>query len=454
MKPMTFKRAAEAVGSVCELEGTFDRVSSDTRKIIPGSLFAALKGENFDGNDFAAAAIEKGASAVVCEKDLGLGKRQIVVKDSRAALLALAGAYRSEFEIPFIGVTGSAGKTTAKEMICEAMSVKYKTHKTQGNLNNEIGVSLTLLGLESYHEAAVVEMGTSGFGEISRLTRAVKPDAAVITNIGAAHLEKLGSLRGVLKAKLEILEGMEDDAPLILNGDDETLAPVRFGERRVVYYGIKNKNAEFRASDIVPKSGETEFALTFPGGRVKTRAPFAGRYNVYNALAAAAAASVFGIEPPDALESLKKYVPVGARQKIVKKYGIVFIEDCYNSNPDSLAAALDALEEIEAERRIAVLGDMLELGEISARAHCEAGVKAARNGIDAIFTYGERALEIARGAVEAGAVQTRSFDDKKELSESLASFLRPGDAVLFKASRAMKLEDAISIVYSLLDKSN
>lgn len=451
MLPLTFKEAAAAVNSSTNLEGKFDCVCTDTRKITEGSLFIAIKGENFDGHDFAAKAIESGAKAVVCEKDCGLGENQILVESTRQALLDLAGYYRSLFNIPVIGITGSVGKTTTKEMTHAVMSSKYNTLKNEGNLNNEIGVPLTLFRLEKSHEAAVIEMGMSGFDEISRMTKAVKPDVAIISNIGVSHIEKLGSREGILKAKLEILHGMKADAPLILNADDDMLITVCGDTHPVTYYGINNEKSIFKATDITSKDAETELTVGFNnGGSGRVSLPFPGRHNVYNALAAVAAGSFFGIDPLEGLEALKKYVPAGMRQRINKKCGITFIEDCYNASPDSQAAALAVLGSMNAKRKIAVIGDMLELGEVSEAAHYGVGEKAAENGIDAVFTYGERSLQTAKGAADGNVSFVKSFDDKKKLSEELSAYLREDDAVLFKASRGMKLEDVIFAVYEAL----
>lgn len=452
MIPLKFKEAAAAVKSTTELHGSFDSVCTDTRKITPGSLFIAIKGDNFDGHDFAQKAIESGAQAVLVEKDCGLGDRQILVESTRLALLDLAGYYRSLFKIPVVGITGSVGKTTTKEMTHAVMSVKYNTLKNEGNLNNEIGVPLTLFRLEKSHEAAVIEMGMSGFDEISRMTKAVRPDAAIISNIGVSHIEHLGSREGILKAKLEILHGMKDNAPLILNADDDMLVTVRPGAHPVIYYGIENENSLLKAFDITSKENETEMTAGFNGGSGRVSLPFPGRHNVYNALAAAAAGTVFGIEPLEAFEALKSYVPAGMRQRINKKFGMTFIEDCYNASPDSQAAALAVLGSMNASRRIAVIGDMLELGSVSEKAHYEVGRKAAENGIDAVFTYGERSLETAKGAAEGNVPCVKSFTEKDELSKELIGCLKPDDAVLFKASRGMKLEDVIYSVYEALDE--
>ena len=450
MIPIKFRDAAKAVKSTSELSGSFDCVCTDTRKITDGCLFIAIKGDNFDGHDFASKAIENGAQAVIVEKDCGLGDKQILVESTRQALLDLAGYYRSLFNIPVVGITGSVGKTTTKEMTHAVMSVKYNTLKNEGNLNNEIGVPLTLFRLDKTHEAAVIEMGMSGFGEISRMTKAVKPDVAIISNIGVSHIEHLGSREGILKAKTEILEGLKEDAPVILNADDDMLITLRPGAHPVIYYGIENEKTLLKASDITSKEDETELTVGFNGGSGRVSLPFPGRHNVYNALAATAAGSVFGIDAKDAFEALKNYVPAGMRQRINKKFGMTFIEDCYNASPDSQAAALAVLGEMKGGRRIAVIGDMLELGSVSEKAHYGVGKKAAENKIDAVFTYGERSLEVARGAAEGNVPCVKSFNDKSALAKELVAYLKEGDSVLFKASRGMKLEDVIFAVYESL----
>ena len=332
------------------------------------------------------------------------------------------------------------------------MSSKYNTLKNEGNLNNEIGVPLTLFRLDKSHEAAVIEMGMSGFDEISRMTKAVRPDAAIISNIGVSHIEHLGSREGILRAKLEILHGMKPDAPIVLNADDDMLITVRPDAHPVTYYGIDNEKSVFKAFEITSKENETELTVGFSGGSGRVSLPFPGRHNVYNALAAVAAGSLFGIEPMDGFEALKGYVPAGMRQRINKKFGMTFIEDCYNASPDSQAAALAVLGSMNAKRKIAVIGDMLELGSVSESAHYEVGKKAAENGIDAVFTYGGRTVQTAKGASDGNVKLVKSFLDKEELSKELVAFLEPDDAVLFKASRGMKLEEVIFSVYEALEK--
>ena len=452
MIPLSFGEAAKAVGSVSALEGTFDCVSTDTRKITPGCLFIALRGEKFDGHTFVGKAIENGASCVMVEEDCGLGDKQITVKNTRSALLSLAGYYRSLFDIPVVGITGSVGKTTTKEMTHCVMSAKYDTLKNEGNLNNEIGVPLTLFNLEKHHQAAVIEMGMSNFGEISRMTAAVKPDAAIITNIGVSHIENLGSREGILKAKLEILEGMKPGAPVIVNGDDDMLSKADFGGHKVIRFGMNDFNCAFKALDTTSTDVETAFTCSFAGGSVKVRLPFTGRHNIINALSAVAAGTVFGIEPGEALEALKNYRTTGLRQKIVRKYGMTFIEDCYNASPDSQAAAMSVLGSMNSGRKIAVTGDMLELGDYSDKAHALVGKYAADNKIDILFTYGEKSLVTAESAKKNGVKSVYSFSDKFELADAIAAELREGDAVLYKASRGMKLEEVIYSVYDRLEE--
>ena len=451
MLPLTFKEAAQAVGSDSPLEGSFTGISTDTRKITPGCLFIALKGERFDGNEFASKAVEEGALCAVVERDCGLGEKQIIVENTGKALLDLAGYYRSLFDIKIVGVTGSVGKTTTKEMIHAVLSAKYDTLKNEGNLNNEIGVPLTLFNLEKHHEAAVIEMGMSGFGEISRMTNAVKPDIAVISNIGVSHIEKLGSREGILKAKLEILEGMAEDSPVILNGDDDMLIKADTGSHPVTFYGIQNTTCAYKALDITSTDVETEFVCSFEGGAVKESLPFTGRHNIYNALAAVACGKALGIDEADSLAALKNYKTTGMRQRINRRNGIVFIEDCYNASPDSQAAAMSVLGNMNAKRKIAVTGDMLELGDYSETAHRLVGKYAADNKIDILLTYGGQSLFTAESAADNGLKNIKSFDDKDALKDYLASLLRDGDAVLFKASRGMKLEDVIYGIYEILD---
>ena len=293
-------------------------VSTDTRKITPGSLFIPIKGERFDGHDFIETAYAAGAAAVLSEIPVPGHECVVIVSDTRKAYLDLASYYRRRFPVTVVGVTGSVGKTTTKEMIADVLESQYHTLKTEGNLNNEIGLPATLLQLDSSYRAAVIEMGMSAFGEISRLSRCSAPNIGVITNIGESHIEYLGSREGILKAKLEILDGMDPHAPLILNADNDLLSGVINDlAREMIYYGIDNPNAEIRAIDIVEQNMTTKFDILYYGKTIHAVIPTVGKHNVLNALAAFTVGFVLDIAPEQIVEALSRYVPSGMRQKIV-----------------------------------------------------------------------------------------------------------------------------------------
>ena len=445
MEKMTVKEAAVAIGSAPQIDGIITEVCTDTRKICAGCLFIAIKGENFDGHDFAAAALEKGAVAVVVEKNCSLGKQQLIVKSTRQALLDLAGYYRRKFHIPVVGITGSVGKTTTKDMTHFVLSSRFKTLKNEGNLNNEIGVPLTLFRLDSSYEAAVIEMGMSNFGEISRITAAVKPSIAIITNIGVSHIENLGS-------KLEIIESMKPNANLILNGDDDLLSAYQDMTHPIIYFGIDSPVCNTKALDIELGSDETSFTAEFAGGTQRVTLPMSGKHSIYDALAAISAGIVLGIEATDAAKALSGYVPSGMRQRIVRKGGITVIEDCYNASPDSQRAALEVLRGLDAKRRIAVLGDMKELGSMSEHAHREVGVAASNSDVDILVCCGDEAEFIADEGRKGGIKEVLHFKNKEDATKYLINTVKDGDALLFKASRAMKLEDIIQSLYDYLER--
>lgn len=445
MEKLTLEEIASAIGGTAPKKGETDNICTDTRKLTPGCVFVALSGDRFDGHDFIKTAMEGGAIAAVTERQVG-DFPCIITGDTRKALLDLSKYYRKKFEPVLVGVTGSVGKTTTKEMIALALSAKYNTMKTEGNLNNEIGLPLTLFRMDSETEAAVIEMGMSHFGEIHRLSSASQPTMAVITNIGFSHMENLGSQEGILKAKLEILDGMEMDAPLIVNNDDEFLAKLDV-DRNILTYGIDSE-AEIRAIDI--KSGEgTDFLIRYKKEEYPVHLPCIGKHNVYNALAAFCSGILADIEPVAIISKLQEYVPAGMRQRIERRGDVTLIVDCYNASPDSMKAALSVLSQIEPSeggRRIAVLADMLELGEQSPKLHENVGELAVDAGIDRLFCYGANAKYIAKRADEMG-LHSGCTDDAGMLSEVLRKAIRKGDVVLFKGSRGMKLENIIRDVF-------
>lgn len=445
---LTLSRIAKAVGGrLSGYDCIVTSVSTDSRDIPKGCLFICLEGEKFDGHDFVSQAAQNGAAAVLVRKKVDSRIPVITVKDTGKALLDLAGYYRGTLDnLTVVGLTGSVGKTTTKEMTYAVLAEQFKTIKTEGNLNNEIGMPKTLLRLKDDTEAAVIEMGMNHFGEIERMTKSSRPDIGIITNIGVSHIEYLGSRDGILKAKLEILEGMKKGAPLILNGDNDKLVTVREPDYKLVFFGIENPNVDFRAKDIEEKNGFTSFTVEFYGASQRVTVPTVGIHNVYDALAAFAVGYEMRMEPRKIAAGLKSFVPSGMRQRIKKVGGITVIEDCYNASPDSQKAALDVLSSFKSNRRIAVLGDMLELGKYSDVSHENVGKYTENKNIDILFTYGAKAKHIAEGAKEF-VNEIKSFDDKTELAKALLETLKDGDAVLFKASRGMKLEDVINSLY-------
>lgn len=426
-------------------------VSTDTRKITENSVFVALKGENFDGHDFAAKAMELGACAVITERPVE-GAKCVIVDSTAKALLDLAHYYRMKFDIPLVGVTGSVGKTTTKDMIACVVSQKYKTLKTQGNHNNEIGLPLTLFGLDESCEAAVIEMGMSHFGEISRLSMCAAPNCAVITNIGFSHIENLGTQENILKAKLEILDGADYDAPLILCKDDKLLAAAEIhGGRKAVYYSAKKKDCDVYASDIILGEGCTEFTVNYGGGRIKAVINCPGEHNVKNALAAFCVGMELGISPEDIVKGIGEFSTDGLRQNILERGGKKLIVDCYNAAPDSMKAALSVLSQTpvgEGGRRYCVLADMLELGKMSRTLHKTVGEYTAASKADMLLCYGENSGYYIDGAVKKGfgSDNCMRFDSREQMAEYLNSVLKEGDVVLFKGSRGMKLEEVVNAI--------
>lgn len=450
MIKLKLSQIAQALNGEYNRDAEFDAVCIDTRKITKGCLFICIKGERFDAHCFVNEALEKGASAVMIHSDVDVDGAYIKVEDTSRALLALGKYYRSLFDIPVVGLTGSVGKTTTKEFTHLVVSAKYQAIKTQGNLNNEIGLPQTLFTIDDNIQAAVVEMGMNHFGEISRLTDATRPTLAVITNVGVSHIENLGSRQGILKAKLEICEGLPDNAPLILNGDNDLLSTVKDDRLNVVFFGIEN--GDFRAENIVENEMNTSFDVSYYGNKQHILIPTVGIHNVYNALCAFAVGYFLDIDPQLSAQALSNYVPAGMRQKLVKIGDIISIEDCYNASPDSMKAALSTLKSINANKKIAVLADMLELGDYSFEAHSSVGALAGEKKIDYLLAYGEHAKAYVSSAKQNGLENAFHFDSKQALCDKLLELAQSGDAVLFKGSRGMKLEEVISLAYKRWEK--
>jgi len=425
-------------------------VSTDTRTLTEGFLFVPLVGERFDGHDFLEDAVKSGAAGVLVEA----GRRfepagecfVVEVPDTLLALQSIASFVRRMYpDKKVVGITGSNGKTTTKEMLASIMDLRGPVLKNAGNLNNHIGLPLTLTGLNESHWAAVLEMGMNAPGEIARLTEIAMPDVGVITNVGQAHIGMLGSVEAVARAKAELVEGMGEGGIPVINADDPNLSWITEGlGGRAVTFGM-SEGADCTAEDIVSGPGGVSFRLVMPDGVAETNLPVMGQYNVMNALAAAAAAGELGFSVEDCSEGLAKFTPPPMRMQVLDAAGVRLINDAYNANPSSMAASLTALFMYPALNKIAVIGDMLELGEKAAEAHRNVGRLAGSGGLSFLVVMGEFAREVVEGALEAGMdprdVLAAATHD--EAAYAVMSRVKEGDAVLVKGSRGMRLEDTV-----------
>ena len=439
-----------------ELSGEMiSAVTTDSRCIQPGCVFVAFPGARFDGHDFAAQAIAQGAAYVVVNHDVpGVpAERLIYSPNSYRAMLQIGRNYRAQFAPQLVGITGSVGKTTTKEFTAAVLAAFGPTIKTAGNQNNELGLPNTLLQLTADTAYGAVEMGMSHLGEISRLSRCAQPAAGIITCIGVSHLETLGSRENILRAKLEICDGLPQGAPLALNGDDPYLrGAVLPAHVRPVWYAIDDSRAEVTACRIQQAADHTCFTIQDTAyGSFPVTIPAIGRHTVYDALAAYTAVTRLGLSAERAAAALSDFAQTGMRQHVVQASGVTVIEDCYNANPDSMRAALQMFRTYPCQRRFALLGDMLELGSISDAAHAELGTLAAHSGLAGLVTYGDCAAGIAQAARAAG-LMTRHVNSHGEAAAALVEWVRPGDAVLVKASRGMALEKALDIFYQTFPK--
>lgn len=439
-----------------DILGRFERmeikgVSIDSRTIKKGELFVAIKGARFDGHDFVPEVIKNGAwgALVDCSElqtkyaSLGGLRNILPVKDTIFALQEMSQMHRKKFAIPVIGITGSNGKTTTKEMLASILKQRGPVLKNEGNLNNHIGVPLTLLKLDAHHKSAAVEMGMSALGEINTLARLVSPDVGVITNIGPAHLEFLGTMDIVAQAKAELLGNLKTDGTAVLNADDRYFTTLKNKyDGRVLSFGIENK-ADVSVSAIRQGKNFTDMTIEANDTRVDMRLPAVGKHNIYNALAAAAAATAVGMPLEAVKYGLEDFSPVAMRSELKQVKGRTVLADYYNANPGSVKAALETLISLRAGRKsVAVLGDMLELGDTAAGAHREVGRTVAHLGVDVLITMGSLAIYINEGALEAGMPKDRviAAGSHAEAAALLKEWSKNGDAVLIKGSRGMKME--------------
>ena len=448
MEKFTLSEAAAWTSGRAVGEAEIASVSKNTDEIGEGCLFLGIKGERFDGHDFIPKAIENGAVAVMSHrKDETYPVPALYVDDTRQAILDLAGGYRDQFECPVVAITGSVGKTTTRGMTASVLSQRYDTCATKGNLNNQLGLPLSVLTLEHHHDAAVFEMGMSGFGEIASMADCAKPNIAVITTIGTSHIEFLGSREGICRAKMEILFGLAARGGIaVLNGDEPLLWDKRdeiFG--RKIWFGTENPDCDVRAKDIVQTEDGVKFTAVTPDGEFAAQLHLPGTHNVGNALAAIAVGFLLGLDGEEIAAGLDAFQLEGRRQKLYAKNGFTIYEDCYNASPDSMKAALKVLG-TQTGRRFAVLGSMLELGGYAAEGHREAGRDAAQNA-DAAYLYGAHAADMAEGAREGGMKEEniQIFDSHEALAAALRAAAQEGDALLFKGSRGMRMEQALGL---------
>ena len=438
MNAMTIERAAAACGGrLCGAEhkdAALGRVIIDSRAVQPGDLFVAYRGENTDGHRFIASALEKGAACCLAEYlPEGVSGPVLLVENVQTALEQITEACRETLRLPVIGITGSVGKTSAKEMIAAVLSRRFRVLKTEGNLNNQIGVPMTISRITPEHEIAVVEMGISGFGEMRGLSRMAKPTIGVFTVIGHAHLEFLHDLNGVLAAKTEMLENMAEDAWIVVNGDDALLRAFPCSQKKLTV-GLGEGNL-LRAEDVQQTPEGTRCTIRGMDRRIRAEIPAFGRHMVYAALEGAAVGILQGLTDEEIEAGIRAFEIVGRRAAVCETGSITLVDDSYNANPDSVKCGVDSLLTLPG-RHICILGDMRELGEDSPAMHLDVGRYAAEKGVDAVWSSGVYGAQLAEGAGEKG----RCFESVEALIEALPALVRKGDAILVKASRGARFE--------------
>jgi UDP-N-acetylmuramoyl-tripeptide--D-alanyl-D-alanine ligase len=451
MKHMTIK----AITTACS--GTYygpddlyhkeiSSVTIDSRHIEPDTLFVALRGARVDGHLFIAQAIQDGALCAISEKRLDHADFPYILVDSSAqALKDIAEYYRKQLQIKVVGISGSVGKTSTKEMIASVLSQHFQVLKTEGNFNNEIGLPLTIFKIREEHEIAVLEMGISNFGEMERLSKIARPDICVLTNIGCAHLEQLKSREGILKAKTEMFEYMNPHGQIVLNGDDDLLRnvtplnhikPVLFGKDETLpFHSTQMTNLGLQGSQVV---------LQTPNSQIEAHISIPGDHMVYNALAATAVARLLGLTDAEIVRGIEALVPLAGRNHLIQTKHLMILDDCYNANPASMTASLDVLAKATG-RTVAILGDMFELGESERVMHQGVGKHAAEIGIHTLICIGALAKEIANGATTVRSqTQILHFETKEEFLKELHIHIQEGDTILVKASHGMHFEQLVT----------
>lgn len=463
MKHMSLQNIASACqgtyyGKDSKKELEITGVAIDSRKIEQGFLFVPIKGERVDGHNFIPQVMENGALCTLSEKELPNADYPYILVDSTVqALQDLAMYYRSCLNIKVVGITGSVGKTSTKEMVASVLGQKYSVLKTAGNFNNEIGLPLTIFNIREEHEVAILEMGIDGFEQMHCLAKIARPDIGIITNIGCCHLEALGDRDGVLKAKTEMFDFMNENPIILLNGDDDKLCTVEEVDgQKPVFFGLEDSNAYY-ATDIesLGLKGTRCTLHLADGNTVTAQIHIPGNHMVYNALAGAAAGCALGLTPEEIKAGIEKLVPVAGRNNLIETEHLLVIDDCYNANPMSMKASLDVLANALG-RKVAIIGDMKELGENENSLHFETGIYASEKSIDMICCIGPLAKYMAEGAREAKESQDYNehqivcyFETKEDFLAQMNTIIEKGDTILVKASNSMKFTEIVELLQTM-----
>lgn len=451
MEPIKLSELLQAVdgtllGSVRDENIEISRVDTDSRNVHAGALFIPLVGERFDGHAYINSALEAGAAGCLTARERDSYREDrfyIKVASTQKALRDLAAWYKARFQIPFVAVTGSVGKTTAKDMIAAVLGTRFKVLKTEGNFNNNIGLPLTLLRLDHSYDMCVLEMGMDKFGEIDYLGEIVKPDVAVITNIGDAHIERLGSREGIFQAKCEILPHIRPDGLLVLNGDDAMLATLRGNTPVQAVFCGHQEGVEYQGNQTGGDGvSHIHCHMVTPNMERDVKIPALGEHMIYPSLIAAAIGEHFGLTADEIEQGILSFVPTRMRMNILKRGDhVTILDDTYNANPQSMRAAISVLADAPTSHKVAVLGDMFELGAFAPALHSSVGACLGKAGIDTLVAVGALSEHIAQGARDSGVPRVIHCADKEAAKKALLELIQPDSTYLVKASRGMALEE-------------
>lgn len=452
MEKLTLKEIEVAIEGKIIQQGTkeeFYNLSIDTRNLKDGDIYLAIRGENFNGNDYVVEAMNKGAKLCIVDEvkfecnDIKEDVSVLLVKNTRKAILDLARYYRETLDIKVVGITGSTGKTSTKDLTAAVLGSKYKVFKTKGNFNNEIGLPLMIFSLDRSYDIAVLEMGMSNEGEIHNLAYAAKPDIALITNVGISHIENLGTRENILKAKMEITDFFNENNVLIINCDNDMLSTVKEKDYKIVKIGTENE-LNYKARGIISNEDSVKFQLKEDNtcDLVQYVINMPGKHNVLNGMLAIACGKELGLSVEEIQRGLLNVEATSMRLEVIKSEKLTIINDCYNASPDSMFAALDVLKNCNGNKKIAVLGTMKELGNEAKNAHFKVGEYAKECGVDLLICIGDNSEDYKLGFAQNS--DSMVFDDKDEAIKYLENFISLGDVVLVKASRSMKFEHIVN----------